>query len=69
METIKHVNVFVASSIGRTIFLSKIDNSTNALTFSLPVYFSLTESITKVNYNTALTLQCDGTYWWVIAKN
>lgn len=59
----------VASSIGRTIVISKIDNSTNALTFSLPVYFSLSESITKINYSTALTLQCDGTNWWVIAKN
>jgi len=59
----------VASSNGRTIIISKIDTTTNALTLSLPVYFSSTESITTLNYNTALTLQCDGTSWWVIAKN
>ncbi len=59
----------VASSNGRTIVLSKIDTTSNSLTFSLPVYFSLTESITTLNYNTALTLQCDGTSWRVIAKN
>ncbi len=59
----------VASSNGRIIVISKIDSTTNALTFSLPVYFSSTESITTLNYNTALTLQCDGTSWLVIAKN
>jgi hypothetical protein len=32
----------VASSIGRTAVLSKIDNTTNALTCSSPVYFSMT---------------------------
>jgi hypothetical protein len=53
---------------GRTYILVKGDATNNVLTFSRPIFLSLAQSMTSVNYNVRLHIQSDGTNWWLIAR-
>lgn len=57
-----------ATCAGRTYILVKGDATNNILSFSRPIYLSLTQSMSSVNYNVRLHIQSDGTNWWLIAR-
>ncbi len=53
---------------GRIYRIVKIDETSNILTFSTSLRYSKNTSITTLNYNKTLTVQSDGTDWWIIAQ-
>ncbi len=57
-----------SSCTGRIYRIIKIDETTNLLTFSTALRYSKNTSITTLNYNKTLTIQSDGTDWWIVAQ-
>ncbi|RWW96754.1 collagen-like protein [Flavobacterium cerinum] len=55
-----------ASSTGRTIVISKVDDTANLLTFSESIKLNEIDTFTGINYNTTIRIQSDGTDWYMI---
>jgi hypothetical protein len=56
----------VSTCNGRIYTIKKIDTTNNALTFSVAIKSSPTETFTSLNYQKTLKIQSDGTNWWLI---
>jgi hypothetical protein len=56
----------VVSSIGKIFVISKIDDTSNLLSFSPPLRFSLNTSIPNLNYTKTFKVQSDGSSWFII---
>ena len=57
-----------AANTGKILVIRKVDNDADVLTFSPAINYSTTETITTLNYVKTLTVQSDGTNWWVISE-
>ncbi|MCH7400154.1 hypothetical protein MM236_19325, partial [Belliella sp. DSM 107340] len=55
-----------ASSIGRTITIRKVDDTSNLLTFSESIKLNEVDSFTGINYNATIRIQSDGVDWYMI---
>jgi hypothetical protein len=56
----------VSTSAGKIFVICKIDDSTNVLSFSPALRFSLNTSIPNLNYTKTFKVQSDGTSWFII---
>jgi hypothetical protein len=55
-----------ASNTGKIFVICKIDDSSNLLTFSPALRFSLNTSIPNLNYTKTFKVQSDGASWFII---
>ena len=54
------------TNTGKMYVINKIDDSTNALSFSPALKLSSATTVSSVNFNQTLRIQSDGTNWWII---
>ena len=57
-----------ATCTGRMYFITKSDETTNALSFSIPLKLTETTNVSSYNFTKRLTIQSDGTNWRVISE-
>ena len=55
-----------ASNTGKIFVICKIDDSSNLLSFSPALRFSLNTSIPNLNYTKTFKVQSDGASWFII---
>ena len=55
-----------SSNTGKIFVICKIDDSSNILSFSPALRFSLNTSIPNLNYTKTFKVQSDGTSWFII---
>ncbi len=51
---------------GKILTIKKVDDDTDVLTLSLAVKVTASESFSTLNFATTVTIQSDGTNWWLI---
>ena len=57
-----------ASCANRIYYITKSDETTNALTFSIPLKLTETTNVSSYNFTKRLTIQSDGANWRVISE-
>jgi hypothetical protein len=57
-----------ATNTGKKIVIRKIDNDSDVLTFSPALNYSTTSTITTLNFIKTITVQSNGTSWWIISE-
>ena len=57
-----------ASCANRIYYITKSDETTNALSFSIPLKLTETTNVSSYNFTKRLTIQSDGTNWRVISE-
>ncbi|MFC3813264.1 hypothetical protein [Lacihabitans lacunae] len=57
-----------ATNTGKILTIRKVDEDNDVLTFSAPLSWSATSTVTTLNYLRTLTIQSDGTKWWIITE-
>jgi hypothetical protein len=63
------LNLPVASTCtGRIYYISKSDETTNLLSFNIPLKLTETTNVSSYNYTKRLTIQSDGASWRVISE-
>lgn len=57
-----------STNTGKVIVIRKIDNDADVLTFSPALNYSTTQTISTLNFVKTITVQSNGTSWWVITE-
>jgi hypothetical protein len=57
-----------ATCANRIYYITKSDETTNALSFNIPLKLTETTNVSSYNYTKRLTIQSDGTNWRVISE-
>jgi hypothetical protein len=57
-----------SAAVGRIYYITKSDETTNALSFSIPLKLTETTNVSSYNFTKRLTIQSDGTNWRVISE-
>ena len=57
-----------SANTGKVIVIRKIDNDRDVLTFSPALNYSTSQTISTLNFVKTITVQSNGTAWWVISE-
>ncbi len=57
-----------SANSGKKMVIRKIDNDNDVLTFSPAINYSTTQTISTLNFVKTITIQSNGTGWWVISE-
>jgi hypothetical protein len=58
----------VPANRGRIYYISKSDETTNLLSFNIPLKLTESTNVSSYNYTKRLTIQSDGAFWRVISE-